>query len=183
MGALVEKQFGGAAADYAASAVHASGPSLGRTLALVSPQPHWHALDVATGAGHTAMAFAPHVASVIASDITARCSAKQRSSPPRAASPTSRRRTPKPASAVSRRKLRSPHLPSRCASLSRVRRLRRRSLARPEAGRHVRARRQRRPRYSAQAQGVGRRAARCRHALQCLRGAARPEPRARLEPR
>ena len=67
---LVQKQFGVAAADYAASAVHASGPSLGRLLALVSPQPHWHVLDVATGAGHTALAFAPLVARVVASDIT-----------------------------------------------------------------------------------------------------------------
>ena len=67
---LVQKQFGAAAADYAASAVHASGPSLGRLVALVSPQPHWHVLDVATGAGHTALAFAPLVASVVASDIT-----------------------------------------------------------------------------------------------------------------
>ena len=32
---LVQKQFGAAAADYAASAVHASGPSLGRLVALV----------------------------------------------------------------------------------------------------------------------------------------------------
>jgi SAM-dependent methyltransferase len=67
---LVQKQFGAAAADYAASAVHAGGPSLGRLVALVSPQPHWHLLDVATGAGHTALAFAPLVAHVVASDIT-----------------------------------------------------------------------------------------------------------------
>jgi ubiquinone/menaquinone biosynthesis C-methylase UbiE len=67
---LVQKQFGVAAADYAASAVHASGPSLGRLVALVSPQPAWHMLDVATGAGHTALAFAPLVARVIASDVT-----------------------------------------------------------------------------------------------------------------
>lgn len=67
---LVQKQFGVAAADYAASAVHASGPSLGRLLALVSPLPDWRVLDVATGAGHTALALAPHVARVIASDIT-----------------------------------------------------------------------------------------------------------------
>lgn len=67
---LVQKQFGAAAADYAASAVHASGLSLGRLVALVSPQPDWHALDVATGAGHMALAFAPLVAHVVASDIT-----------------------------------------------------------------------------------------------------------------
>ncbi len=67
---LVQKQFGAVAADYATSAVHASGPSLGRLVALVDPQPDWHVLDVATGAGHTALAFAPLVARVVASDIT-----------------------------------------------------------------------------------------------------------------
>jgi SAM-dependent methyltransferase len=67
---LVQKQFGVAAADYAASAVHASGPSLARLVALVAPQPDWRVLDVATGAGHTALAFAPLVARVVASDIT-----------------------------------------------------------------------------------------------------------------
>ena len=69
--ALVEQQFGRAAADYAACSVHASGPSLARMLALAAPRRDWRALDVATGAGHTAMAFAPHVASVIATDVTA----------------------------------------------------------------------------------------------------------------
>jgi ubiquinone/menaquinone biosynthesis C-methylase UbiE len=67
---LVQKQFGVAAADYASSKVHASGPSLERTVAAVAPRREWRALDIATGAGHTALAFAPHVASVVASDIT-----------------------------------------------------------------------------------------------------------------
>jgi len=67
---LVQQKFGAAAADYAASAVHAKGPSLARLVALVGPQPEWRVLDVATGAGHTAMAFAPLVAHVVASDIT-----------------------------------------------------------------------------------------------------------------
>ena len=67
---LVQEQFGAAAADYAASAVHASGPSLARLVALVSPQPAWHILDIATGASHTALAFAPLVTRVVASDIT-----------------------------------------------------------------------------------------------------------------
>src|SRR6185437_1049700 len=52
------------------SAVHASGPSLARLVALVPTQREWSALDVATGAGHTALAFAPLVARVVASDIT-----------------------------------------------------------------------------------------------------------------
>ncbi|MFZ1102727.1 MAG: methyltransferase domain-containing protein [Hyphomicrobiaceae bacterium] len=68
---LVQQQFGAHAAAYATSPVHAKGASLGRLVGLVQPQSHWQALDIATGAGHTAAAFAPHVAHVIASDITA----------------------------------------------------------------------------------------------------------------
>src|SRR5262245_15368011 len=67
---LVQQQFGAHAAAYATSVVHAKGASLGRLVELVEPQPDWQALDIATGAGHTAAAFAPHVARVIASDIT-----------------------------------------------------------------------------------------------------------------
>lgn len=67
---LVQQQFGAHAAAYATSTVHAKGASLGRLIELVKPQPQWQALDIATGAGHTAAAFAPHVARVIASDIT-----------------------------------------------------------------------------------------------------------------
>ncbi len=67
---LVQQKFGAAAADYAASAVHAKGESLARLVELVGPRPHWRVLDVATGAGHTALVFAPHVGHVIASDIT-----------------------------------------------------------------------------------------------------------------
>lgn len=70
MSSLVQQKFGEAAADYAASTVHAKGESLARLVALVQPQPSWRVLDVATGAGHTALAFAPHVAKVTASDIT-----------------------------------------------------------------------------------------------------------------
>ena len=67
---LVQKNFGAAAADYAASSVHAKGPSLARTAEIVAPQSHWLVLDVATGAGHTAVAFAPYVSRVMAVDIT-----------------------------------------------------------------------------------------------------------------
>ena len=70
MTSLVQKKFGEAAADYAASAVHANGESLARLVALVAPQSSWRVLDVATGAGHTALAFAPLVSKVTASDIT-----------------------------------------------------------------------------------------------------------------
>src|SRR6266705_3592636 len=68
---LVQEQFGATAAHYLTSKPHAKGKSLERLVELVKPQPGWHALDVATGAGHTAYAFAPHVARVWATDITA----------------------------------------------------------------------------------------------------------------
>lgn len=67
---LVGKQFGTHAAAYATSEVHAKGESLARLVELTRPQADWRALDVATGAGHMAAAFAPHVAHIIASDLT-----------------------------------------------------------------------------------------------------------------
>lgn len=67
---LVQQQFGANAAAYATSAVHAKGASLARLVDLVKPGADWSALDIATGAGHTALAFAPHVREVIASDLT-----------------------------------------------------------------------------------------------------------------
>src|SRR5207245_4668682 len=67
---LVQEQFGATAAHYLTSKPHAKGKSLERLVELVQPQPGWRALDVATGAGHTAYAFAPHVARVWATDIT-----------------------------------------------------------------------------------------------------------------
>lgn len=67
---LVERQFGAHAKAYATSSVHAKGESLGRLVELVRPQPGWRVLDIATGAGHTACAFATHVASVVAADLT-----------------------------------------------------------------------------------------------------------------
>ncbi len=81
---LVRKQFGAHANDYATSAVHARGESLARLVELTNPQRDWRVLDVATGAGHTALTFAPRVARVIATDLTpqmldaARALAKER---------------------------------------------------------------------------------------------------------
>ena len=66
----VQQQFGASAAAYATSQVHAKGASLARLVELLRPQPEWRVLDVATAAGHTALAFAPHVAHVTATDIT-----------------------------------------------------------------------------------------------------------------
>jgi len=70
MTSLVQKKFGEAAADYAASPVHAAGPSLARLAKLIAPEPTWRHLDIGTGAGHTAFLFADRVAKVTASDIT-----------------------------------------------------------------------------------------------------------------
>lgn len=57
---------------YVTSETHARGSDLDRLLAIADPQAHWQMLDVATGGGHTALKFAPHVQHVIASDLTAR---------------------------------------------------------------------------------------------------------------
>jgi len=67
---LVQEQFGKTAASYLTSAPHARGASLERLVALTSPQKDWHVLDIATGGGHVAYTFAPHVARVWATDIT-----------------------------------------------------------------------------------------------------------------
>ena len=66
----VQQQFGANAAFYATSTVHAKGYSLTRLVELTQPQPSWQVLDIATAAGHTAFVFAPHVAQVIATDLT-----------------------------------------------------------------------------------------------------------------
>jgi len=66
----VQAQFGASADLYATSDVHAKGESLAVLLELLEPQQSWRALDVATGAGHTALTLAPHVAHVTASDLT-----------------------------------------------------------------------------------------------------------------
>src|ERR671939_248236 len=67
---LVQEQFGATAAHYLTSKPHATGKSLERLVELVKPEASWRVLDIATGAGHTAYAFAPHVARVWATDIT-----------------------------------------------------------------------------------------------------------------
>lgn len=70
MTSLVQKKFGEAAGDYASCAIHAEGPTLARLTELIDPLPTWRQLDIATGAGHTALAFAPKVAKSTATDIT-----------------------------------------------------------------------------------------------------------------
>jgi ubiquinone/menaquinone biosynthesis C-methylase UbiE len=68
--ALIQQQFGAHANDYITSQVHAQGQSLQRLVELTQPKRDWLVLDVSTGAGHTALTFAPHVARVIACDLT-----------------------------------------------------------------------------------------------------------------
>ncbi|MBZ0305742.1 MAG: methyltransferase domain-containing protein [Anaerolineae bacterium] len=65
-----QERFNQYAAGYVTNATHAKGSELDRLIAIAQPQPHWIALDIATGGGHTALKFAPHVAHMTASDIT-----------------------------------------------------------------------------------------------------------------
>ncbi len=66
----VQAQFGAAAAAYGTSQVHSDSSALERVVELAEPEPGDVALDIATGAGHTALALAPHVARVVAYDLT-----------------------------------------------------------------------------------------------------------------
>jgi ubiquinone/menaquinone biosynthesis C-methylase UbiE len=66
----VQRHFGATAQDYVTSARHASGGGLDQLVELAEPTPESDALDIATGGGHTALALAPHVRHIIASDLT-----------------------------------------------------------------------------------------------------------------
>lgn len=65
-----QARFAQFAQGYITSKSHAKGADLERLLELAQPQPDWVVLDVATGGGHTALKFAPHVARVVAADLT-----------------------------------------------------------------------------------------------------------------
>ena len=67
---LSQEHFGKTAASYLTSTPHALGKSLQRLVDLTKPQKNWRALDIATGGGHVAYTFAPHVERVWATDIT-----------------------------------------------------------------------------------------------------------------
>jgi ubiquinone/menaquinone biosynthesis C-methylase UbiE len=58
------------AANYAKAKFHSSEERLREVLELARPQPGDLALDVATGAGHVALALAPHVRRVYGLDLT-----------------------------------------------------------------------------------------------------------------
>ena len=66
----VQAQFGAAAEAYGTSLVHVDPAALQRVVELGQPKKDDAALDIATGAGNTALALAPHVARVIAYDLT-----------------------------------------------------------------------------------------------------------------
>ncbi len=67
---LVQRQFGQNPEEYVSSAVHALSTDLARLLELTAPHSEWRLLDIATGGGHTARTFSPHVRQIIAADLT-----------------------------------------------------------------------------------------------------------------
>lgn len=74
----VQEQFGKTAQDYVSSPTHASGQDIVRLVELTEAKPDDVALDVATGGGHTALALAPFVGQIVASDLTPRMLAAAR---------------------------------------------------------------------------------------------------------
>ncbi|MBI2494877.1 MAG: class I SAM-dependent methyltransferase [Candidatus Rokubacteria bacterium] len=66
----VQEQFGASAQAYVQSAGHAGGPDLEQLVAWGRARAPARVLDVATGAGHTALAFATLAARVVAFDVT-----------------------------------------------------------------------------------------------------------------
>jgi len=58
------------AANYSVSRVHAAGEDLARMVAAAGLSGHERVLDAGCGAGHTALAFAPHVREVVAFDLS-----------------------------------------------------------------------------------------------------------------
>jgi len=66
----VQQNFGRSAADYRSSSSHRSPAALDRMIELIQPNKEDVALDVATGAGHTALKLAEYTERVIAIDVT-----------------------------------------------------------------------------------------------------------------
>jgi SAM-dependent methyltransferase len=67
---LVRSQFGAVAEAYATSTYHASGPDLVALVQAAGLSGTEHVLDLGCGAGHAALAVAPHAAHVTAVDVT-----------------------------------------------------------------------------------------------------------------
>lgn len=72
----VREQFSQHADFYAQSSAHAKGDTLNVLLDFAAPKGTELALDIATGTGFTAFAFAPKVARVVATDLTPEMVAK-----------------------------------------------------------------------------------------------------------
>jgi SAM-dependent methyltransferase len=69
--ALNEQQFGGSAAHYVASPVHAEGEDLKQIAEIASRLPEGaRVIDLGCGGGHVSYAVAPHVGSVVAYDFS-----------------------------------------------------------------------------------------------------------------
>jgi ubiquinone/menaquinone biosynthesis C-methylase UbiE len=66
----VQDQFAGSAEAYVTSTVHANKPDLERMVLLANVRGDESVLDIATGGGHVALTFAPHVREVVATDLT-----------------------------------------------------------------------------------------------------------------
>lgn len=66
----VRERFGRAAHGYVSSPTHAAESDLARVVAVSGAREGALVLDIATGGGHTAIALAPHVARVVATDLT-----------------------------------------------------------------------------------------------------------------
>ncbi len=68
--AQVQAQFGGSAEDYVRSAGHAGGPDLEQLVGWGRQRGAARVLDIATGGGHTALAFSAFTPTVVATDVT-----------------------------------------------------------------------------------------------------------------
>ncbi|MFT4055709.1 MAG: class I SAM-dependent methyltransferase [Novosphingobium sp.] len=68
--AIVDEQFGEQAQAYVSSTVHSSGPDLERVTRLSQGWSGSTVLDLGCGGGHVSYAIAPHVAKVVACDLS-----------------------------------------------------------------------------------------------------------------
>jgi ubiquinone/menaquinone biosynthesis C-methylase UbiE len=62
--------FGERADLYTTSAAHTDRQVLNRLVGIADPKADWRVLDIGTGTGHTALAFAPHVREVVGLDLS-----------------------------------------------------------------------------------------------------------------
>jgi len=67
----IRRQFGAAASRYRVSSYHHASPDLAALLEAAELRGSERVLDLGTGTGHTALAFAPRVAEVVGLDLTA----------------------------------------------------------------------------------------------------------------